>query len=99
MIDQPGDPHKSVVTHQDMLDGLDLTQDELNDLLEKLSTLHESLNLKQQAALRRSLPSMTDAAATFGPGVNEDRLKAFFDQASTQPVVSPINHHTLNPSD
>ena len=65
------------MTHDDMLKKMGLTHDEHKDLLSKFSAFHGSLNDNQKKVMARSMPTLEQAAKSFGPGVTPQHLEAF----------------------
>lgn len=71
-----------------MLAALGLSGEQLRDLLNKFCTFLASLEERQQAVVRRSLPTITEALAAFGPEVTEaDLLKLFKADAHPECVI------------
>jgi hypothetical protein len=62
------------MTRKEMLEKSGLTEDEFQDLVQKFVAFHHSLNTPQRDAIERSLPTVAEAAATFGPGVTAEHL-------------------------
>lgn len=67
------------MTREEMLKRMGLTHEELKDFLQKLGQLHASLNDRQRAVLKRSLPTHSAAAKTFGADVTAGDLEKLFD--------------------
>ena len=63
------------MTRQEMLDQMGLTQEELKDLLVKVTKLRADLTEPQRAVFDRSLPTHAAAAETFGPNVTAGNLQ------------------------
>jgi hypothetical protein len=69
------------MSHDEMIRRLGLKdQQDLKDLLSKYTTFVKGLSPAQQLVLKRSLPSVEEAAASFGPDVTADDLQKFFDE-------------------
>jgi len=66
------------MTRDEMLEKMDLTEDELQGLLASFRDCYAKLNDRQQAAITRSLPSMTEALQAFGPDVTQESLQQLF---------------------
>lgn len=62
------------MTRRELLDQLGLTSDEFRDLMQKFVYFLEPMNEAQQDAVRRSMPTIAEAARSFGPRVNEEQL-------------------------
>jgi hypothetical protein len=77
-----------------MLKKLGLSEHELRDLLQKLSELESGLTTAQRAVLKSSSPTLSEAAATFGPDVTADDLRAFLKQAA--PVDAMLSTNIQN---
>jgi hypothetical protein len=75
----------------EMLEKLGVSYEEFRDLLAKLSRLYASLNHRQQVVVRCSMPTLVEAAATFGPDVSAADLERFLEQAWPSESFSPIN--------
>jgi hypothetical protein len=67
----------------DMLKQLGVSQQQLQELLQKFQTFFNSLDSQQQQVVKTSLPSVSQAVAAFGPDATEADLLALF-QADTQ---------------
>jgi len=63
------------VTKHEFLDQLGLSSEEFRDLLQKFSSFLGTLNEAQRDAVRRSNPSIAEAARTFGPEVTPAELE------------------------
>jgi hypothetical protein len=61
---------------------------ELDDLLEAYRNFHKGLSPGQQGVLSRSLPSIEDAAKSFGPDVTPKDLQDLFDPTSSGAMFS-----------
>lgn len=70
------------MTHDDMLKGLNLQNDELVDLLTKFERFHSSLNPRQQKVIDSSLPTAVAAAKTFSPNVTPENLQQLLSDSS-----------------
>lgn len=84
------------MNRDEMLKELGVSADELHDLLEKFHAFLASLDEPQRAAIRRSLPTLAEALAAFGPNVTEeDLLKLFEGDVGHKPVIIcvPLHHH------
>jgi hypothetical protein len=66
------------MTRKEMLERSGLTEKEFFDLTHKFKAFHDSLNPAQRAAVQRSLPTVAEAAASFGPTVTPDQLDELF---------------------
>jgi hypothetical protein len=62
------------MTRKEMLEKSGLTETEFQDLVQKFLAFHHSLNKAQRDAVERSLRTVAEAAATFGPGVTAEHL-------------------------
>jgi hypothetical protein len=72
----------------EMLKELGLSRNELNDTLAKFHSFLASLDKRQHAAVTRSLPTMAEAVAAFGPDVNADDLRKLLEgDGSLGPVT------------
>jgi hypothetical protein len=60
---------------EEMLKELGLSRHELDDTLAKFHSFLASLDKRQHAAVTRSLPTMAEAVAAFGPDVKADDLR------------------------
>jgi hypothetical protein len=59
----------------EMLKELGLSRHELDDTLAKFHSFLASLDHRQHAAVTRSLPTLVEATAAFGPDVKPDELR------------------------
>jgi hypothetical protein len=59
----------------EMLKELGLSRHELDDILAKFHAFLGSLDKRQHAAVTRSLPTLAEAVAAFGPDVKADDLR------------------------
>jgi hypothetical protein len=78
-----------------MLKELGVSQKELDELLAKFHAFLESLDERQRAVVKRSLPTLAEALAAFGPDVNrDDLLKLFEGDKKYEPVILcfPLHH-------
>jgi hypothetical protein len=76
------------MNHDEMLHRLGLTDAQLKDMLAKFRALEASLDHAQQAAFRRSIPTLTDAMEAFGDDVTKEQLlKMFEGDKHTPPVI------------
>ena len=75
------------MTQEELLKELGLSHKELQELLAKIGTFLASLDERQQAVVKRSLPPLADAVKTFGPDVSADDLRKLFEGASPLPPV------------
>jgi hypothetical protein len=66
------------MTRDEMLKRLDLSDEELKELLQKFGKFLKSLNDRQRAVIERSLPTTAAAAKTFGPTVTPVHLEQLF---------------------
>jgi hypothetical protein len=78
------------MNHNEMLKELGMSHAELRELLVKFDTFLKSLNEAQQNALRRSLPTHSEAIKAFGPGLNADELLKLFDGDEAHPPVALV---------
>jgi hypothetical protein len=69
------------MNHDEMLRKLGLNDVQFRDLLAKLNKLMLSLDTKQRDVVTSSLPTLSEAARSFGPGVSESDLEAFLEEA------------------
>jgi hypothetical protein len=60
----------------------------LDELLAKYQKFHDDLKPEQQTVLKRSLPSIEEAAKSFGPDVTPKDLQALFDPSSSGAMFS-----------
>jgi hypothetical protein len=65
------------MTHADMLQHLGMTDSEFRDLLAKFAAFSSALSSNQRRLVTTSLPSMAEAAASFGTDLSEEDLAAF----------------------
>jgi hypothetical protein len=63
------------VTKKEFLDHLRLSSEEFSDLMGKYVLFLESLNEAQREAVRRSMPSITETARSFGPKMTPEDLE------------------------
>jgi hypothetical protein len=63
------------MTRNEMLKRMDLTDEDLKDLVHKFKTFHSSLNERQRAIVTRSLPNISSAAKSFGNDVTAEELQ------------------------
>ena len=75
------------MTHDEMLKGLNLSHEELVELLTKFRDFHSSLNPRQQQVIKSSLPSTVDAAKTFSPDVKPEDLQQLLDDSGGSGVA------------
>jgi hypothetical protein len=69
------------MSHDEMLRRLGLeNKQDLTDLLTQYTTFVNGLIPAYRLILKRSLPSVEEAAASFGPDVTADDLQKFFDE-------------------
>ena len=66
------------MTRKEMLERSGLTEEDFTDLVHKFKTFFHSLNKPQREAIERSLPTTTEAAASFGPAVTSEELGRLF---------------------
>lgn len=78
------------MTNDEMLAQLDLTMDQLLDLLQKLHAFVNNLDSAQQTVVLASMPALTDAAAWFGPSGNVQDLQRLLEQATPSDAVACI---------
>jgi hypothetical protein len=67
------------MNQEEMLRELGVSRKELRDLLAKFNSFLASLDERQHAVVRRSLPTLAEATASFGPDVTEDDLRRLFE--------------------
>jgi hypothetical protein len=67
------------MTREEMLKRMRLTEEELHHLLKAFRKFYTSLNQRQQAVVKRSLPSLDQAAKSFGPDVKPPDIVRLFD--------------------
>jgi hypothetical protein len=72
---------------EEMLKELGVSRKELYELLTRFGAFFESLDKRQQAVIRRSFPTLTEAAKTFGPDVTGDDLRKLFEGVSAIPPI------------
>jgi hypothetical protein len=70
------------MNQEEMLKELGVSRREFDDLLTKFHGFVGSLDERQQAVVKRSLPTITEAAASFGPDVKPDDLRRLFKEGS-----------------
>ena len=75
------------MNRNDMLSALDLSDEQLKELIEKYHAFRASLDEKQRAVMNRSLTTMEEALAVFGPDVTEAELLQLFEGDSRHPPV------------
>ena len=63
------------MTHEEFLYQLGLSREEFRDLLQKFSYFLGTLNEAQKDAVRRSNPTIAEAARSFGPEVTPEELE------------------------
>ena len=90
------------MTREEMLKRMELTHEELKELLLKLAELRASLNDRQRAVLDRSLPTQSAAAKTFGADVTAADLNSFLSDVRNEGfaaagVVAVVVHSGRNP--
>ena len=62
------------MTKQEFLDRLGLSSEEFRDLMQKFVYFLEPLNEAQRDAVRRSMPTIAEAARSSGPNVTPEQL-------------------------
>ena len=62
------------MTKREFLDQLGLSNEEFRDLIRKFVHFLEPMNEAQRDAVRRSMPTIAEAAKSFGPDVTQDSL-------------------------
>jgi hypothetical protein len=67
----------------DMLAVLGLSDSEFTDMLQKFNAFMSTLNANQQKVIQSSVPSATQAAASFGPDVSPSDVQYLVSQATT----------------
>jgi hypothetical protein len=65
------------MTRREMLEKLGLTEEEYADLMKKTLGFCKSLNEAQKRVVKSSLPSLEEAARSFGPDVSVEDFKGF----------------------
>jgi hypothetical protein len=75
------------MTHKEMLKKMGLTADEHRDLMIKFAAFHNSLNPNQRKVMEQCMPTLEDAAKTFGPDVTTQQIESFM-AASSGPGAS-----------
>jgi hypothetical protein len=85
------------MTHKQMLKKLGVSQDELTDLLTKISTLQKKLTPNQLTLFQGSLPTLEDAATAFGPTVDAVKVQNFFNKAHPIMGIAGIRLMPPNP--
>lgn len=75
------------MTHDDMIAKMGLSTEEHRDLMIKFAAFHNSLNANQQRVMERSMPTLEQAAQSFGPGVTTQHIQSLM-AASTGPGSS-----------
>lgn len=78
------------MTNDEMLAQLGLTMDQLLDLLQKLSNFVKNLDSAQLAVVLSSMPTLTQAAALFGPYTSAGDLQRLLQQATPSDAVALI---------
>jgi hypothetical protein len=69
------------MTHDEMLKKLGLNEQQFRDLLARLHDLMLSLDPQQRIVVTSSLPTLAEAARSFGPNVSESDLEEFLEEA------------------
>ncbi|HSY36477.1 MAG TPA: hypothetical protein VK814_12055 [Acidobacteriaceae bacterium] len=62
------------MTKREFLDQLGLSSEEFRDLMQKFVYFLEPLNEAQRDAVRRSMPTIAEAASSLGPDLTQDQL-------------------------
>lgn len=62
------------MTKREFLDQLGLSSEEFRDLIQRFVYFLEPMNEAQRNAVRRSMPTIAEAARSFGPKVTQERL-------------------------
>lgn len=76
------------MTQDEMLKELDVSHDQLYQLLTKFRSFLGSLPPKERAVIERSLPTLQEAMAAFGHEVTEEQLmKLFKDDKEQGPFI------------
>jgi hypothetical protein len=78
------------MNHNEMLEALGMSHAELHELLVKFDAFLKSLNEAQQNAVRRSLPTHSEAIKAFGSGLKADELLTLFDGDEAHPPVALV---------
>jgi hypothetical protein len=78
------------MNHDEMLKELGMSHAELRDLLAKFDDFLKSLTEAQQNAVRRSLPTHSEAIKAFGPGLKADDLLQLFGGDEAHPPVALV---------
>jgi hypothetical protein len=77
----------------DMLAALGLSDYEFTDMLQKFNNFMASLDANQQKIIQASIPSATQAAASFGPNISPTDVQNLVtppvttEQVATQPTT------------
>lgn len=67
------------MNRSEMLKRMGLSEQELKELLEHFRHFYKRLNDRQKAVVRRSLPTLEQAAKSFGPDVTSGQMQELFD--------------------
>lgn len=76
------------MTHDELLASLGLSGAQLSDTLQKFHNFFQSLDDQQKAVVQKSIPSLTEAANSFGPDVQESELRSLLeDYVDNKPLM------------
>lgn len=76
------------MNREDMLKQLGVSQQQLQDLMQKFQTFFSSLDTQQQQVVKASMPTVKQAAAAFGSEVNEADLLDLFKADAQRPPLT-----------
>ena len=76
------------MNRDDMLKQLGVSQEQFQDLLQKFQNFFNSLDSQQQQVVKTSMPNVKQAAAAFGPEVNEGHLLDLFQADAQRPPLT-----------
>ena len=79
------------MTKQEFLNEVGLSNDEIRDLMQKFVCFLEPLSEAQRDAVHRSLPTIAEAARSFGPDVTRERLSEILKE-----ILEGIDYVMLN---
>jgi len=83
------------MNREDMLKKLGVSHDQLLDLFRKFEAFFNTLDPQQQQVVKKSLPTVKDAAAAFGPDASEADLLSLFQadpQRAPLAIFLPLQH-------
>jgi hypothetical protein len=87
------------MNHDEMLSRLKLTEAEFRELLSKFSEFVESLNERQGDLVTASMPTLVQAAASFGPDVDPEDLARLLREFADDGVVIVMNMRAIYDED